>query len=30
MIFDLTPKVVEDPQGAERQLFTALPLGQIG
>ena len=30
MIFDLEPKVVEDPHGAERQLFAALPLGQIG
>lgn len=30
MIFDLEPKVVSDPRGAERRLFDALPLGQTG
>lgn len=30
MIFNLEPKVVEDPHGQERRLFDALPLGQTG
>ena len=30
MIFDLEPKVVENPHGAERALFDALPMSQIG
>jgi para-nitrobenzyl esterase len=30
MIFDLEPKVVNDPHGAERRLFDAIPMGQTG
>ena len=30
MVFDLEPKVVEDPHGTERRLFEAMAFGQIG
>lgn len=30
MVFDLEPKVVEDPHGAERRLFDAMATGQTG